>query len=131
MKRSTLLQLCIVGALLWGAVLCNMARAAAPTPAEVRHAVAPAFRHRTAYVPLAVLALAAVADILTTRAAINRGCHETNPIYGPHPSDGAMIATHALVVGVAWRTKAPAWADYVGAGLLGAAALHNASTRCR
>ncbi len=102
---------------------------AAPTRAQVKHAVDPAFR-KTPHVALVVLALAALADVLTTRAALNRGCHEANPIYGRHPSTGELLLTHGAVVGFAWGTKLPAWADYTSAALFTAAAVHNATVHC-
>ncbi len=102
---------------------------ASPTRAQVKHAVDPAFR-RTPHVALAALALAALADVLTTRAALHRGCHEANPVYGRHPSTGALLLTHGAVVGLAWGTKLPAWADYTGAALFTAAAVHNATVHC-
>ncbi|MHB8388230.1 MAG: hypothetical protein ACYDBH_01455 [Acidobacteriaceae bacterium] len=132
MKPRTLFLALFVSLLFWVAVGYAVAHAAAPTRAQVKHAVDPAFKHRTySYVPLAALAIAAIADVMTTRAAITRGCREANPIYGPHPSDPTLIATHALVIDAAWGTKAPPWVDYAGAAVFGAAAVHNATIRCR
>ena len=102
---------------------------AAPTRAQVKHAVDPAFR-RTPHIALAALALAALADVLTTRAALHRGCHEANPIYGRHPSTVELLLTHGAVTWFAWGTKLPAWADYTGAALFTAAAVHNATVHC-
>ena len=102
---------------------------ASPTRAQVKHAVDPAFR-KTPHAALVVLAAAALADVLTTRAALHRGCHESNPVLGRHPSTGELLLTHGAVVGFAWGTKLPAWADYTGAALFTAAAVHNATVHC-
>ncbi len=119
---------CVAGALIWAAVIDGVAHAA-PTRAQVKHAIDPAFR-RTPHVALGVLALALVADVLTTQQAIHRGCHEANPIYGPHPATGTLVLTHAALLGFAWGARLPAWADYTGAALFAGVSLHNATIRC-
>ncbi len=124
----TVIVACLAGALIWAALIDGIAHAA-PTQAQVKQAVDPAFR-KTPHTALAILALAALADVLTTKAALHRGCHEANPVFGRHPSTAALLLTHGAVVGFAWGTKLPAWADYTGAALFTAAAIHNATTRC-
>ena len=119
---------CIVGACLWAALIVGIAHAA-PTQAQVKHAVDPAFR-KTPHVALGVLALALLADVVTTQQAIHRGCHEANPVYGKHPSAALLLATHGAIFAGAYASKAPAWLDYTGAALFGAVALHNATIRC-
>ena len=129
MNWKTVFFSCLAGALIWAALIDGVAHAA-PTQAQVKHAVDPAFR-KTPHTALAALALAALADVLTTKAALHRGCHEANPLYGRNPSTGALLLTHGAVVGFAWGTKLPAWADYTGAALFTAAAIHNATVHCR
>ena len=124
----TVIVACLAGALIWAALIDGIAHAS-PTQAQVKHAIDPAFR-KTPHVALAVLALAALADVLTTKSALHRGCHEANPVFGRHPSTAALLLTHGGVVGFAWATKLPAWADYTGAALFTAAAIHNATTHC-
>ena len=101
---------------------------ATATPAQVRAALAPAFTaHRAS---LALLAVGALADVVTTEAAFRRGCVEGNPLYGPHPPVGLLLATHvAIVVGAAhWRTSNAL--NFAGATLFGLVAAHNAGVRC-
>lgn len=40
-------------------------------------------------------AAAKAADGITTERMLARGCHETNPVYGPHPSALRISATQA------------------------------------
>jgi hypothetical protein len=102
---------------------------ASPTPAQVRRAVDPAFTARR--VSLGVLAVAAVADVVTTEAAFHRGCHKLNgTLYGSHPGLPLLIGVHGLVVGGSEAIHAPAWANYAAAALFGFAAIHNANVRC-
>ncbi len=127
MKRRTLIALHIAVIVFTAGWWVNYAHAS-PTPAQVRAAVDPAFSARHA--SLAVLALAAAADVITTEHGLHRGCRESNPIYGAHPSLPLMIGTHALIVGAAYYGQTPAWANYTAAALFGAVALHNSSLRC-
>ncbi len=129
MKPRTLFLALFVSLLFWVAVGFAVAHAAEPTRAQVKHAVDPAFRKRQ--VGVAALAIAALADVLTTEAALHRGCHEANPIYGPHPGMGPMLLSHAGVVALAAYSRAPAWADYAGAALFTAISIHNATLRCK
>lgn len=82
--------------------------------------------------PWVALVLGAVADVVTTRQAMRRGCVEGNTVfYGRHPSWGRLIALHALAIGVEWPLlkRAPAL-GYVTGGLFTAAAVHNATISC-
>ena len=101
---------------------------ASPTVQQVRHAVDPAFTARR--VSLGVLAVAAIADVITTEQGLHRGCVEGNGLYGRHPSLPLMIGTHAFIVGTAAYGRTPAWANYTAAALFGFAAIHNANVRC-
>ena len=127
LKRRTAYAILIAGML----VTCAYWHAAnaSPTAAQVHRAIAPAFRQRQ--LSVAALAVGAALDVLTTEQAMHRGCHETNPLYGRHPSLGALVGTHALIVGGAWYGRTPNWANYAAAGLFGAVAIHNASLNCR
>jgi hypothetical protein len=40
------------------------------------------------------------ADIISTKNATNRGCSESNPIYGDDPSAGIMILVKAGIIGI-------------------------------
>ena len=125
-RRRTMYAI-LVGVIVATVVVWRLADAS-PTPAQVRNAVDPAFSAR--HVSLALLAVAAAADVITTEQAFRRGCHEGNPVYGSHPSMPLLIGTHALVVGGAAYTRAPAWADLTAAALFGAVAVHNSNVRC-
>ena len=128
MNWKTVFFACLAGALIWAALIDGIAHAA-PTQAQVKHAVDPAFR-KTPHVALGVLALALLADVVTTQQAIHRGCHEANPVYGKHPSTALLLATHGTIFAGAYASKAPAWLDYTGAAIFGAIALHNATLQC-
>lgn len=102
---------------------------ASPTPQQVRHAVDPAFTARR--VSLGILAVAAIADVVTTEAAFHRGCHELNgTLYGSHPGLPLLIGVHGLVVGGSEAIRAPAWANYTAAALFAGAAIHNTQINC-
>ena len=101
---------------------------ASPTLEQVRAAVDPAFTQRP--ISLAVMALAAAADVITTEQAFRRGCHEGNPVYGSRPPLPLLIGTHGLIVGAAYYGRIPTWANYTIAALFGAVAIHNANVRC-
>ena len=111
---------------LWG--LCAVAHAGEPTRAAVARAVDPAFKKSS--IPWVAVAVAAVADIATTEAALHRGCHEANPIYGTHPSVGELVALHAMPLAFLWPHRKNKWL-YAPAVLLGAIAIHNATIQCR
>ncbi len=111
------------------ALLAASTAHASPTRAQVRAAIAPAFRARP--ISLCALAVTAAADVLTTETAINQGCREGNPIYGSHPSLPLLIGTHAAIVGGALVSGTPAWANFTTAALFGFAAIHNANVRCQ
>lgn len=125
-RRRTMYAILIAGIVATVAVW-RMADAS-PTREQVRAAVDPAFTQR--HISLAVMALAAAADVITTEQAFRRGCHEGNPVYGSHPSLPLLIGTHSAVVGAAYYGRIPAWANYTVAALFGAVAIHNANVRC-
>ncbi len=111
------------------ALLAASTAHASPTPAQVRHAVDPAVTARL--VSLGVLALAAIADVVTTEQGLHRGCVEGNGLYGRHPSLPLLIGAHGLIVGTAAYGRTPAWANYTAAALFVLAAVHNANVRCQ
>ena len=125
-RRRTMYAI-LVGVIVATVVVWRLADAS-PTPAQVRQAVDPAFNAQ--HVSLAVLALAAAADVITTEQAFRRGCHEGNPVYGSHPSLPLLIGTHGAIVGAAYYGRIPTWANYTIAALFGAVAIHNANVRC-
>ena len=127
MKRRTVYAIHIAG-IVFGLFAWHAANAS-PTPAQVRAAVDPAFTAR--HVSLGVLAVAAIADVVTTEQGLHRGCVEGDGLYGRHPSLPLMIGTHAFIVGTAAYGRTPAWANYTAAALFGFAAIHNANVRCR
>ena len=82
----------ILGALivlLSGALVITAVAHASPSMRQVKAAVDPAFKQRR--VSIAVLIVAAAADVLTTEIDLHRGCREGNPIYGPHPSLAPLL----------------------------------------
>lgn len=109
-------------------LMLPLATMASPTRKQVNHAIDPAF-HRNA-TPWVALLVAEAADVYTTRQAFNRGCVESNPIYGRRPSWGKLIALHAGILGLAWTVRDDK-VLYFPAGVFGAAAIHNAGVRCR
>ena len=123
-KRRTMYLILVACAVLGSYGIAH----ASPTPAQVRRAVDPAFTAR--HLSLGVLAIAAVADVLTTEQGLHRGCVEGNGLYGSHPSLPLMIGTHAFVVGTAVYGRTPAWANYTAAALFGFAAIHNTQVQC-
>ena len=126
-KRRTM-YLILIGCMVATVAVWRVADAS-PTPAQVRRAVDPAFTARR--LSLGVLAVAAIADVVTTEAAFHRGCHELNgTLYGSHPSLPLLIGVHGIVVGGSEAIHAPAWANYTAAALFGFAAIHNANVRC-
>lgn len=121
----------ILGALivlLSGALVITAVAHASPSMRQVKAAVDPAFKQRR--VSIAVLIVAAAADVLTTEIDLHRGCREGNPIYGPHPSLAPLLLTHAGIVAISMYGHTPAWSNYAEAALLGAVSLHNAAIRC-
>ena len=70
------------------------------------------------------------ADVYTTDRCLDAGGYECNPVFGRHPSDGAMIAGKLLVLGICagLGELQPRWRVWMF-GLLGgtgaAAAWHN------
>ena len=125
-KRRTM-YLILIGCMVATVAVWRVADAS-PTPQQVRRAVDPAFTARR--VSLGVLAIAAIADVITTEQGLHRGCVEGNGLYGRHPSLPLMIGTHAFIVGTAAYGRTPAWANYTAAALFGFAAIHNANVRC-
>ena len=124
-KRRTMYLILVACAVLGSYGIAH----ASPTPAQVRRAVDPAFTARR--VSLGVLAIAAIADVVTTEAAFHRGCHELNgTLYGSHPSLPLLIGVHGIVVGGSEAIHAPAWANYAAAALFAGAAIHNAQVNC-
>ena len=117
----------LIAGILYLLITSLPARAAEPTRAQVAAAVDPAFRKPPT--PWIVLAIAAVADVATTEAALHRGCHEANPIYGRHPSLPLLIGAHAIPLALAWPVRRSPWL-YLPAALFAGAALHNAGVRC-
>jgi len=78
--------------------------------------------------PIILLALAALADVLTTRAVIRAGGREMNPIYDHRPTWPKLLITHALPVAVAaWMHADPEIRAiaYFGALFFGAVSVHN------
>jgi hypothetical protein len=43
-----------------------------------------------------------VADVVTTKIALNKGAKEKNPIYGNHPSTGVLIGGAAAVSAITY-----------------------------
>jgi hypothetical protein len=92
--------------------------------------------------PYAALVAGQTADMVSTQAALNRGCAEGNArVYGAHPSSAKLIATKALstagIVGamhllhkVGW-VKAEKVFGYVGGGVGAGTAAWNFSLNCR
>lgn len=54
---------------------------------------------RTFLISVGVLAAASTADQITTERFLNRGCHELNPIFGPHPSPSKVAGVSLLYFG--------------------------------
>ena len=125
-RRRTMYAI-LIGVIVATVAVWHMADAS-PTREQVREAVDPAFTQR--HVSLAVMALAAAADVITTEQAFHRGCHEGNPVYGSHPSRPLLIGTHGAIVGAAYYGRIPTWANYTIAALFGAVAIHNENVRC-
>ena len=118
----------LLSALLVASILFEGVAHAAPTRAQVAQAVDPAFRRSNA--PWIAVAVAAVADIATTEAALHRGCHEANPIYGSHPSVASLGALHAIPLALLWPVRHSKLL-YIPAAVLAAVAVHNATLTCR
>ena len=78
-----------------------------------------------------------IADYTSTKDALSRGCIESSPIYGEHPSDGALIAGKvASVLLITWvgnnmrdHTFRKWWFGTMGI-LAGGVALHNYNIYC-
>ena len=92
----------------------------------------PAYKYDKADKMLLTTAIVAqVADGVTTSQALDRGGIESNPIYGDNPSDGRIIATKAVVVGVLiWagsrmKPTPRKWVFGFVTALGGGAAIHN------
>jgi hypothetical protein len=80
------------------------------------------------FIPSFVLALAALADIVTTRAVMRAGGRELNPIYRGNPTGPVLVLTHALpVVIVLWMHTDPGIRGiaYLGALWYAGLAVHN------
>ena len=92
------------------------------------HQIFSTMPHRSP-LPWGVLVVALAADVVTTQQAMHRGCHEANSTYGPHPSMGLLIGTHAAFAGGTWFFR-DSKTLYVFAALFTAAAIHNATIRC-
>ena len=65
-----------------------------------------------------------------TEAALHRGCHEANPIYGPHPSVASLVALHTIPLAILWPDRHSKLL-YIPAAVLAAVAVHNATITCR
>ena len=78
-----------------------------------------------------------VTDYTSSKDAYSRGCIESSPIYGEHPSDGALIAGKVVSVGlITWLSNniknhvaRKWWLGTIGL-LAGGATLHNYNINC-
>lgn len=61
------------------------------------------------YFVIGALAAAKTADAITTERVLSRGCHESNPLFGPYPSSGRIagldVAAFAIESGTAYLLK--------------------------
>lgn len=85
-----LAKLMLLGALVFGWVLPASAQTKPLPDAPRPHTV-----DRKFLVAVGLTAAAKVADGITTERMLGRGCHETNSVYGPHPSALRISATQA------------------------------------
>ena len=109
------------------AVLCAPVSAQQSTQLTV-HQIFSTMPHRSP-LPWGVLVVALAADVVTTQQAMHRGCHEANSTYGPHPSMGLLIGTHAAFAGGTWFFR-DSKTLYIFSALFNAAAIHNATIHC-
>lgn len=77
------------------------------------------------------------ADIATTQSALDRGCVEGNPLYGPSPDIGSVIAVKALVLGLQYAIyNSPNMGEnthvygYIAAAITGGVAIWNSRQDC-
>lgn len=93
-------------------LLPSMARAA--TSAEVEQEIAGAFERSEFSAAeqwaLAGMVLADIAGNESTIDALNRGCRESNPLYGSRPNRAALYGVDAIMWGAYWwAAKRPGW----------------------
>lgn len=115
-------------------------RASAATSAEVEREIVGAFersefsnRERWA---LAGMIIADIAGNESTMDALNRGCRESNPLYGRRPNRAALYGVDALVwAGYWWAANRPGWRvewfGYIRGAISARQAWSNYRTGCR
>lgn len=86
----------------------------AATSAEVEREISRAFERSEFSAreqwALAGMVLADIAGNESTIDALNRGCRESNPLYGSRPNRAALYGMDALVwAGYWWAAKRPGW----------------------
>lgn len=111
----------------------------AATSADVEREIAGAFERSEFSAAerwaLAGMVLADIAGNESTVDALNRGCRESNPLYGSRPSRAALYGVDALVWGAYWwAARRPGWRmewfAYVRGALSARQAWSNYRTEC-
>lgn len=111
----------------------------AATSSEVEREIAGAFERSEftsrEQLALAGMVLADIAGNESTIDALNRGCRESNPLYGSRPNRAALYGVDALVWGAYWwAARRPGWRmewfAYVRGALSARQAWSNYRTEC-